>query len=772
MSKKASLILLSILAVSFMLFNYGEMLFSANDLMFTIGRDGMKNYYTYSYHIVNDASYFNFDGMNYPYGDNVFFSDCHPLLANILKVFGNNFDLVHDYNVGILNVILLASIFIMFFVCYYLLIEFGVSNTLAAIFAVGMTLLSPQISRLYGGHLALSYSFAIPLNVLWLLRYLKNEKRHILLLYIFGINIVWLFTHAYLGVICILFSLLICLMTFVLNKRSLQNFLTVLKPVLALVIPIILFLVISKATDSHSNRTDNPSGFFNYNAELDDVLVPHHPPLRPFLDQLTNNKIKLKQEAWSYIGLFSVFVLFYLVALLVKKGITKKTSPLLDELGNNKSLVYGLLASLVLLLFAFAIPFRTFPVLLDYIPFIKQFRSTGRFTWPFHFMMLITSSLVVQYVFEQTKHQRKLAGLLVVVGFAGLNIIEGLPYHTEVARLLSNQNNWFLMKNLPDHYIEAIKNIRPSDYQSLMTLPYYFQGAESYSRPAKDIPLEASMVMAYHTKLPLINTNLGRTSIWENKNLVQLISPNFYEKAVEKDFVSDKPILVIKSKDKLTESESYIFDQCKLVYKGEKFSLYSLPVAELFTNNSSLYYEKYKSSQLFDQGDFEVTDSLGFVYYNSFESIKSEKVFRGKGGVQSVKKVENVLVEFEKNTFTKNNNYHLSVWMNNEEQDALNLWFRLMLQFYDESDRRWKDFKTVFPERAETINENWSLVEMNFRMATPSNKYRLLTVGKENSKANLFVDDLLIRETGLNVFRYDSVKQELFYNNHQINLVK
>ena len=93
--------------------------------------------------------------------------------------------------------------------------------------------------------------------------------------------------------------------------------------------------MLCNATDCHTNRTDNPSGFFNYNAELDDVLVPHHPPLRPILDDLTDNKIRLQQEAWSYIGISTTLLLFVLITLRILQVFRTKSSQFLQSVTAN-----------------------------------------------------------------------------------------------------------------------------------------------------------------------------------------------------------------------------------------------------------------------------------------------------------------------------------------------------------------------------------------------------------------------------------------------------
>jgi hypothetical protein len=91
---------------------YHKVLLHPNQYMFSNSGDGMKNYYTYAYHIKNDASYVNFNGMNYPYGENYLYTDCHPVLANALMVLGNIFPSTKLYNIGIINFLMIISIFL------------------------------------------------------------------------------------------------------------------------------------------------------------------------------------------------------------------------------------------------------------------------------------------------------------------------------------------------------------------------------------------------------------------------------------------------------------------------------------------------------------------------------------------------------------------------------------------------------------------------------------------------------------------------------------
>ncbi|HPS28174.1 MAG TPA: hypothetical protein PK269_11250, partial [Bacteroidales bacterium] len=79
--KKKSLVyfvILLLLITAFLYGFYGKVIIHPNAFIYGNQGDGMKNYYTYAYYIQNNQSYTNFEGMNYPYGENFTYTDCHP----------------------------------------------------------------------------------------------------------------------------------------------------------------------------------------------------------------------------------------------------------------------------------------------------------------------------------------------------------------------------------------------------------------------------------------------------------------------------------------------------------------------------------------------------------------------------------------------------------------------------------------------------------------------------------------------------------------------
>ena len=60
---------------------YGPILSAPDDYMFSDQGDGVKNYFTFAYHVKHDAHWLEFKGMNYPDGEHVGYTDGHPFFS-------------------------------------------------------------------------------------------------------------------------------------------------------------------------------------------------------------------------------------------------------------------------------------------------------------------------------------------------------------------------------------------------------------------------------------------------------------------------------------------------------------------------------------------------------------------------------------------------------------------------------------------------------------------------------------------------------------------
>ncbi len=771
MKLKIPFLILIVLSTTFFISFYGKVVFHPDNYLFSNEGDGIKNYFTYASHIKNDSSYVNFEGMNYPYGEHFFYTDCHPVIAVFFKMLASKFQYFSLHSIGIINFLMILSIFLSFYVCYFLLKEFGVNSWLSLLYSLGITLLAPQIFRM-GGHLALSYSVAIPLSWLIILKILHHPNKPIYPIIFFVNNLFWLFIHAYLGVIILFFLSAFIIAKYIADRSRWTATAHYFKIFSAIVAPIILFSLFVFFTDTHIGRTDNPSGFFLYNAEFDDVFLPHHPPLRRLIDALTGNIINQKWEAWSYVGFSTTIIFIFLLVLSFKKMLKRRQETFLNTFFKSEIMNVSLIAAFVVLLFAMAFPFIQFPGLLEVFPILKQFRATGRFAWPFYFVALVFAATVMQEIYTKSLNQpwKKFAVVLcIMVGV--FNVVEGFYYHIETSTAIVKSKNLFKKEFLPDSFKTAFESVNPENFQAIIALPFYYQGSESFSITGSSETFRASLLLSYFTGLPNVCANLTRTSIKESKNIIEMVAPDFYKKDIIADLPDNRPFLAVRSRDSISKYENDIFVKCKPLFANDEISLYSLAKDDLFRNSGQSIYEKFIQIKptLFQKNSFYLSDENSFFYYNSFEETKSDWPFRGNGGFRSIKKGKNTFAEFAPETFMPGKKYSVSLWMYNGQKDALNDWFRFIIEEFDEEKNNWVS-TTCFPAESEVINGDWSLVESTFEIKNPKSRIFIVTKGKDNSRADLFADDLLITETGVDVYGFDENSKRLFYNNHDVVL--
>lgn len=753
---------------------YGKVFLSPNSFMFNASGDAMKNYYTYAYHIKHDSTYVEFEGMNYPYGEHFLYTDCHPLIANSIKLLSGFFPGIVNYSVGIINFLMIFSFFLTAFFLYVILKYFGVRPVAGVLGAVGITLLAPQIFRLTG-HLSLSYSFFIPLTFLLTYKCFSRKAGWKWSLLLMLNNIFWFYIHAYLGIMAVFFVFSFWLIYSLINFRKVYSQLnTYMYLLMAVLIPVLQFKLFVLFTDTHLNRTPNPSGFFLHNAEPDDILLPTHPPLRPLLNKLF--VIDQEWEAWSYVGLPAVILILFIIVNSFKNLIKRKKFIFSKKYLPQLNLRFTLWASLILLIFAFGFPFKSFPALLDWFPDVKNFRATGRFAWFFYFAITIACIVVVDSISKIVKkNNRNITSVVLVIVVPLIFIVEGWSYHKETSYYVS-QNPNLLSDELPEgDYKELINAINPDDFQAILPLPFYYIGSENFTRPINNNSVQNSMVLSYHTSLPICGSYLTRTGISESKKIVQVVSPDYYDKPIQNDLKSKKPFLILKSGDGLTSYEEKLFQKAIFVYGNETANLYSILPEVLFSSSAGEEIEDFeiKKEQLFLNSGFLVEDTTAFLYYDGFENEQSEFVFSGKRAMSGNKKETTLIAEFPAGTFQKGKIYEASAWMFNGQLDALNFWLRFIFEEYDEVNNSWGITYTI-TEQSETINGDWSLVELAFKVNDPSRYTCLKLTGKEIDKVKFYMDDLLVREKGMDVYKVLETQNnsivELFKNNQRIRL--
>lgn len=771
-------IVLLALTAAFLYGFYGKIIIHPNAFIFGNHGDGMKNYYTYAYYIQHNQSYTNFEGMNYPYGENFTYTDCHPLLAFVLKLIHEVFPGISQYSIGILNLLMIFSIGLTAIILYFLLRELKVTRLLSLLGAVAIGAMSPQIFRL-SGHYALSYSFFIPLTIYLILLFEKGRHR-LRILIMLSLSIFFFFAiHAYLGMIAA--TLVFCYVALGLTgslfrreKGALVNHLWLLA---AALIPVALYYLFVKITDIHTGRTTNPWGILENHAELSSVFLPVCSPFDKIKGSLFPGLMQ-PWEGWSYIGIITILTLIAFIVASVVSSVKKRRPALNKTWVESYPLRLLFAASLIILAFSLFVPFRWFgwERLINYFDVIKQFRAIGRFAWVFYFVSAILLIVIANSMFNGLRKKKlTLPAYFLAVPIPLLLFAESWKYHEITSADIVKSPNFFCAQQLPQPLKHDIENTNVFGYQEILPFPFFYIGSENYGKVADEKVYRLAFLFSYHTGLPMISSYLTRTSIHESKNIMQLLASNFYQKKIRDDLPVNKPFLLVCLNGYLNSKEAEYVKKATLICARDDYSLYEISPEVFFENTAKSEFSAFEEikDSLYEKQGFLVSDTSLIFAYDDLANEGTDIAFSGGGGCHfGHQKDFHILLKFEKGVLPLNHRFIARLWMYNDGdnfgQDCLNGMF--FFQKNKDGQVEWLQPMTSAGNSHE-IYGNWSLVEISLEPADAEASYELVYKGSDLAEKTVYMDDLLFYDDKLAIYKMlvDQGTSCLFKNNHRIN---
>ncbi|MEO6904266.1 MAG: hypothetical protein ABI315_14095 [Bacteroidia bacterium] len=750
-------LLTTLFAFSCLLFFFGKLLEHPNQTYFGAGGDGFQAYYNAIYHVKYDVSYWQFNGMNYPYGEQVFFTGCQPLVTNILKLFH-----IVNYTVGIINIIMLFSIVLSALFLYFIFKHLHLPYLYAAIAATAIAFLSPQIDRL-GGHYSLTYQFSIPLFLLLLLKFYKSptlKKSFIIALLIFFMA----GTHFYFYGLFAIISVFYFVVLFCCKEGQFSNLKFTLKHFfIQLIFPFILIQILILLIDRVDDRTHLPYGYFEYISNMAGVFFTQGRLYSPVFEFLFKPNYP-EWEGWAYIGIVSVIVSIFL--LLFPLWVFYKRQQSVFLANDNKIIIAFLTAAIVASLLAFGYPFtiKHFEFLFDYAGPLKQLRGIGRFTWIFYYVINIIAFYMIANWASKQKIVLKFIIMslpLVLVCYDAYTMSRGKQdnWNNRITRLEDKKNE---LKE--DQWINAIDT---KDYQALIMLPYLHIGSENIwinkeSEITKDV-----FIASIKTGLPIVNVFLSRTSLSQTYKNIQLIKEPYRKLEIIADFKNTKPFLVFVRENELNEDEKKFLTNCKKIKQTPEFSIYEIQVDTLKNLSTNLYLTAKNildKSKTYVVDGFNYTDSIKTFFYNEYEENLNPHSYEGKGCYEGKIKEYNVIYKGTLPNY-KDKNYTLSFWMDDFTADVYPRTL-VELAFADSIGKVYGSDYFNPGNAFCVINGNWALIERKFKL---KNKSDILTITLwcdkiTDAKKLLRIDNLLIKPEGAMFYKNIS-DQHITVNN-------
>lgn len=656
-----------VLTTALLFFYYSYQIIHADHLAFGVGGDGYKNYYTLAYFLKNDSGS-HFTGMNYPYGENVVFTDNQPAVAWTLKILENVFPAINNHIHAYLIWVIFLSIIISSFYIYKILIEFRVGTVLAMVFAIFIAMMSPQLPRL-NAHFALGYTCYLPLLLWLLIRYFNTNGRFIYAVFLFSLITVFTFIHIYYLAFAIFFIIPLIFIFWLVNFREQgKYFRFILGLVLSVILPFIILKIYLLITDPILDRPQSPYGFLAYYSTPADIFL--HP--YSFTGQimarfLPPNVLVYHSEGTGYIGLSVILILFSGLVVIIKSGrLAKKLLP------DFYPLNYFILPAIMVLLFAMSFPFGIDGFRDHYNQFpmaIKQLRAVGRFNWIFYYVAAITAAVIAWRIFLNFENRRKYSGYVFILLICSIWFLE---VHMISSRYeVDFKNNGTEINEQKDAmaFSNTVENTGRSinQFQAILAFPFFLNGSEKIyiESDAGFGAMETSLI----TGLPIACGSMSRTSLSQTLKMVNLLSGPLVRKKVLADYNNNKPLLLVALNETLSPEEMTLISRSKLLFSLGQKKYYELPLSAF--NDSVNDVEKYiltvKASLLHHNG-YMSCDTAQNVILRQFENGWKDGEILCEGEHYAKDRVW--LYQDTLPASLDSTGYEVSIWMHADQRSA------------------------------------------------------------------------------------------------------
>lgn len=729
---KKGILLTLLLSCTVLFLFYRPLLKDPNQVYFSPSGDGLKSYIVSIYHLEHDTSMFRNNAMNYPYGEMAFFTDCQPMITNPVKFLSDIGIDFRPYIVGIINMSMLLSIVLAAVFIFLIFFELNVSWWFAAVAAIGITMVSPQIGRL-GGHFSLSHLMWLPM-LIWLLMRFDKKKSYLISVAIGLVTFLAAGMHMYFFALfgfLFLFYWVNCIYT---KQMNIRDYRWILHLLIQIILPLILVQIIVGHNDTITDRTTHPWGLTTYRANPASVLLPLGKPYAQFLMKIEKFNT-FDWEAFAYIGLVALIGFIAGIFKIVQRVRLKQSW---WKVSDNRLITVFFWASVASLLLSFSIPFNLgLMFLLDYLGPIQQLRALARFSWLFYYLI----NLLVFYGIFCLLKRGNLYKILAILALAFLLYDGYLNVRTYAPRMnnrvpeledqanISEENAW-------------VKLINKDDYQAILPLPYFHIGSENvWLEPKCDI-LRQSFIVTLKTGLPSMGVMLSRTSLSHTYKSLSLVSEPVSNFQVINDLRNEKPLLLmVDNCNDLSNPEKNLVRHSSLIWKGPKFAFYQLPVAMLDTISmqGNMAFESEMKS--IHDGNIDTTRIL---YYNGFESNQSADSFYGSGAFSAEIKNWNRIVEQKIKNVQPGDSCEVLFWVKGYETDLM---ARSIIEFVQKTGDQTVDYKyDQFQHYYCSLKDGWMRIRIPF-VAKSTDDLVMVTLRNADLKNfSLVVDEVIIRK--------------------------
>jgi hypothetical protein len=651
-----------IFAVCLTIFTLYHMVIHPWKVLPELGGDGAKNSFTYLWHSMYDKGYW-FNGMNYPYGEHIVYTDGIPAISVLLTCFAN---VTQGEALTVLWLLIGFSYVLSIVFIYKILLQYKVHPLVAMLFAGLIGIFTPQLLRLRG-HYALSFTCIIPMLFYWTIKYTRQFKWRYPI-YFFIIGCFMSFIHPYYAGMMLVWVLSYSLGYILLTKeRLLQKARFVLPLFVSVLMVIVVVGLTMKITDPVTDRPETPfSTFYETCTRIKQIITSAYSPIW----QSANGKPKYYfvsegGEGYAYIGIAVALILaMCFIAGVMRTVRERRLNIIVDE--TVFSPVWLFMAASVLL-FSMGVPFIWhMQGLLNYLSFFKQFRSLGRFSWIFYYIITVYAVVVIYSAFIKYKAKKKFVIAYSVLLFPfGLWCYEASGY-VNYSRKLSNLGiyNYAMIFSLDEQnwesYLEE-HHYNKTDFQAILVLPFFHVGTEKLWVGDPNWLITLGSKASLQLRLPIIDVMMSRSSWSQAQAQVKIAGGPFTSKPLLDNIKSNKPFLLMHfENDSLNPDQKYLLDASDYIGHRSQCYIYACYPGRLAANDRRYADSIKKILPFMKQADTVIGNNENYCI-DHLDTSPSEHFF-GPGVSPCIAHNDSVILSIPIRPYKDSDVYEFSFW--------------------------------------------------------------------------------------------------------------
>jgi hypothetical protein len=409
--------------------------------------------------------------------------------------------------------------------------------------------------------------------------------------------------------------------------------------------------------------------------------------------------------------------------------------------------------------------------LVDYFSALRQFRTLGRFSWIFYYLIMIYASVFLYRLFVRMRikgFQKQYIFLAVTI--VAIWLIEWNGYGQEIRNrsegAVGNYTDFYMPESESWPTWFKARGHDPKEFQASAGIPYFHIGSEKLGLQNNDYPktMYVGAQIATQTGLGMMDVMMSRTSWSQSFEQVRFFDGPFAQKDIARH-MSDKPLLLFVNKNFILSSgENYMLRYAKFIGNRSNVDFYTFNIKDMLRGDKLYTDSCIQLAQKEQKKEGLLGTDNRFSYSQHFDDQNVRAAFMGKGGLPADPSYEKLILTVPVTHPTNDTSFIFSTWIHcfADKPEMPNIYFEEL------NAKNEIIFSCDYLANGSTyITNNWYKAERIVPILSETTSIRFYARG--GKKEYIGLDELLIQPVN-SIYFYKANDTMLMLNNRPVTI--